>query len=84
MYARLNSFRFEESHLSLFNYAFAAPSGTLEECSGILTYESTFLMATIDNLKERIVSYTPMTDITSAKYNLLVLSSESYFIQKLD
>jgi hypothetical protein len=56
----------------MFNYKFPHPAGSMNECTGIVTYLSNYLFAQDPKVKGHIQTVTPVIDLPMAKYNLLI------------
>ena len=66
---------FKQSPKELFEYQFKAEKNKMNQCSGILTYQSALIYSTDEVLLQRIQSVSVITDIKPANYKLLVQGS---------
>jgi hypothetical protein len=64
----------------MFNYRFGHPEGSMNECTGIVTYQSNYIFAQDPKTKHHMQTVTPVIDLPTLTYNLLINSNETYLI----
>lgn len=67
----------------MFNYQFNGEKDAMNQCSGILVYQSALVYSNNKLTLRRIASATPITDLDSARYQLLVQASQTQFLSDL-
>jgi hypothetical protein len=72
IYADINNFNFLTDSAQFFEWKFKEGVGSLQDCTGILVYSSTFTFLEDLWTRQRIGSVRPITDIPTAKYGLLI------------